>query len=261
MDDDRRPENDIGNAIIQAINSYLRRNRNIDPRVMSVINNTLNKLRNIRPLGMGDLLGLIGDMYENRIPIPQQLLRFIGPEEMEVIEARRGNGKPRKVGRKVGGNEVLRAAIRNKLHSVEHLVQPNYLAEFTHLLNLVNNPNQNISMGLWYDANDLVNKIIRNSTRSRRRQGGNRIIGAGIFDLISPIANMFSGTSFNTPLDSIIPREISTQVASSIADEGLSGGRKMSRKNPWIAHVKSVASKKGISYTEALKIASKTYKK
>jgi len=169
-------------------------------------------------------------------------------------------GASRKGSRKVGGNEELRNAIRNKLHSVEHLVQHHNLAEFTHILNLVNNPNQNISMGLWYDTIDLIRKIML-PYRRVRRQGGNRVIGAGIFDLISPIANMFSGTSFNTPLDSIIPREVSTQIASNIADEGLGGGRKIPSKNPWIAHVKSVANKNGISYNEALKIASKTYKK
>jgi hypothetical protein len=93
-----------------------------------------------------------------------------------------------------------------------------------------------------------------------------KIGGAGLFDLISPIANMFSGNSFNTPLDSIIPREVSTGIASDIADESLGGSRKKGSlktpsKNPWIAHVKAVASKKGISYSEALEIASKTYKK
>ena len=31
--------------------------------------------------------------------------------------------------------------------------------------------------------------------------------------------------------------------------------------NPWIGHVKSVARQKGISYKEALKVASATYKK
>lgn len=43
------------------------------------------------------------------------------------------------------------------------------------------------------------------------------------------------------------------------------GGMKVKRKrkgaNPWISHVKKVAKEKGIKYGEALKIASKTYKK
>jgi hypothetical protein len=67
-------------------------------------------------------------------------------------------------------------------------------------------------------------------------------------------------------LDSIIPREVSTSIAGDIADESLGGSRKKGglktpSKNPWIAHVKAVAAKKGISYSDALKIASKTYKK
>ena len=36
---------------------------------------------------------------------------------------------------------------------------------------------------------------------------------------------------------------------------------KPKKTNPWIAHVKMVAKEKGISYTEALKIAGKTYTK
>lgn len=31
--------------------------------------------------------------------------------------------------------------------------------------------------------------------------------------------------------------------------------------SPWIEHIKKVAAQKGISYKEAMKIASKTYKK
>jgi hypothetical protein len=41
------------------------------------------------------------------------------------------------------------------------------------------------------------------------------------------------------------------------------GGMNVKRKkaNPWITFVKKVAKEKGIKYNEALKIASKTYKK
>lgn len=41
---------------------------------------------------------------------------------------------------------------------------------------------------------------------------------------------------------------------------GVEAGWKPSA-NPWIGHVKSVARAKGISYREALKVASATYKK
>lgn len=37
--------------------------------------------------------------------------------------------------------------------------------------------------------------------------------------------------------------------------------KKAAGANPWIAHVKKVAAAKGISYKDALKVASKTYKK
>ena len=33
------------------------------------------------------------------------------------------------------------------------------------------------------------------------------------------------------------------------------------KTSPWIAHVKAVAKKQGITYPEALKVAAKTYKK
>lgn len=42
---------------------------------------------------------------------------------------------------------------------------------------------------------------------------------------------------------------------------GIESGKWRPSKNPWIGHVKSVARQKGISYKEALKVASATYKK
>ena len=44
-------------------------------------------------------------------------------------------------------------------------------------------------------------------------------------------------------------------------DKPKTKGSGMRRSSAWIEHVKSVASKKKIPYGEALKIASKTYKK
>lgn len=40
-----------------------------------------------------------------------------------------------------------------------------------------------------------------------------------------------------------------------------SGKKGSSSTNPWISHVKKVAADKGISYREALKVASASYKK
>ncbi len=169
---------------------------------------------------------------------------------------------------------------------------------------------QNISLSK--KVRDYLNNSPLPNAKNMNGEGKKRIYGgAGLFDLISPIANMFSGNSFNTPLDSIIPRELSTKIASAIADEGLGGSKPRRRRtkkgkgilsdlafglgstivnsvkdtiakapsklldtidkklsgngakkpNPWIAHVKKVAKDKKITYREALKIASKSYKK
>ena len=53
-------------------------------------------------------------------------------------------------------------------------------------------------------------------------------------------------------------RRAGRRAASRKASKKASRGKKTS---PWIAHVKSVAKKEGIPYGDALKIASKTYKK
>lgn len=52
-----------------------------------------------------------------------------------------------------------------------------------------------------------------------------------------------------------------SETESESDDEQPKKGKGMRRSSAWIEHVKSVASKKKIPYGEALKIASKTYKK
>lgn len=50
-------------------------------------------------------------------------------------------------------------------------------------------------------------------------------------------------------------------VGLSLAGSGLSPAGQGKKTSPWIAHCKKVAKEQGLSYKDAMKVASKTYKK
>ncbi len=101
--------------------------------------------------------------------------------------------------------------------------------------------------------------------RAHKKKGGAEDLEGGSFldkiPVVGNIASMFGlGETGGMETGSGRKKRVYKKKGKGVEEalEG-NGSKKGAKKNPWIAHVKAVASKKGISYREALKIAGNSY--